>query len=164
MSKKLIGILLVVCMIVGLLPVIAMADEPKTAKVLIMNEIELTVTEGGPAAYTKNKEYTALGSTDGLVPAEGNPTFTAYGQELGTADNWNICFEWPQGGIPTVTLKDAKMDNYDNEKALFEIIPNADGTYTPTKSKAANFKPQSAIMPVAGFAHELRVVLEGDTM
>ena len=112
MKKKLFGILLALCLVVGLLPVTALADN--TAKILILGSVELSVTEGGAPVYTKNKEFDAANLSDGSC------TFKAWTQEPcdGTG-SWNVKFEWPAGGTPTVTLKDAKMDYYANDTEIY---------------------------------------------
>ena len=98
MKKRMLGLLLVICIVIGLLPVVALADTPTTAKILIMSTVEMAVTEGGSPVYLKNKEY------DAYNKADGSSTFKAWTQEKATQDNWNVKFEWPTGGTPTVTL------------------------------------------------------------
>lgn len=107
MKKQLISLLIAVCLIVGLLPVMAAADA-KTASVVIAG-VELTVTEGGAAAYTKNAEATYYGE------AEASTTFAGWKQVSADSTDWNVKFEYPTGGTPTLTFKGAKVDQYDNE-------------------------------------------------
>ena len=73
MKKKLISLLMAICLIVGLLPVMATADDANTATVLVAG-VELTVTEGGAAAYTKNAEATYY------AEAEATTSFTGWKQ------------------------------------------------------------------------------------
>ena len=59
MSKRIVGLLLVICLCVGLLPVVAMADEAtaKEVSIRILSWIDITAEEGGKIGYLKNKEY-----------------------------------------------------------------------------------------------------------
>ena len=56
MKKTFLGLLLVICLVIGLLPATVLADTPTTAKILIMSTVEMAVTEGGEPVYLKNKE------------------------------------------------------------------------------------------------------------
>ena len=163
--KKLLSLLLVLCLAIGLLPVAALADT-NTAKILILATEEMSVTEGGEPAYLKNKEF------DAANKADGSTTFKAWTQEKGTADAWNVKFEWPKGGIPTVTLKDAKFDYYDNATETYAYLKQADGSYISTANRTTsdlegggeteNNLIVSAIMPVLGCNIDLKVVLQGE--
>ena len=167
MRKTLIGLLLIVCLVVGLLPITALADN--TAKILILGTEELTVTEGGAAVYLKNKEF------DAANKADGSTTFKAWTQEAGTADNWNVKFEWPTGGIPTITLKDAKMDYYDNETETYAYI-NKGGSLVSTDNRTTqdlegrtnlgtDQNPLiAAILPVSGYNIDLKIILKGENL
>ena len=168
MKKTIFGLLLAVCMLLSLLPVTALADEPQTAKILILSTIEMAVTEGGEPAYLKNKEFDAFAKED------GSSTFKAWTQEAATKDDWNIKFEWPAGGTPTVTLKDAKMDYYDNATETYAYIKHTDGTLRSTANRLTadleNGGPTaknlviSGILPAPDCHIDLKVVLEGDNL
>lgn len=163
--KKLLSLLLVLCLAIGLLPVAALADT-NTAKILILATEEMSVTEGGEPAYLKNKEF------DAANKADGSTTFKAWTQEKATADDWNVKFEWPKGGTPTVTLKDAKFDYYDNATETYAYLKQADGSYISTANRTTadlegggeteNNLIVSAIMPVLGCNIDLKVVLQGE--
>ncbi|MBR2938192.1 MAG: hypothetical protein IKB80_06875, partial [Oscillospiraceae bacterium] len=104
MAKRIIGLVLALCLIVGLLPMIALADSstPKTA-ILKMNgrnnkststtAWEPTLTEGMDPIYR-------VINANGAIASKG-----------ASADNWCIRAEWPTGGNPTLTLKDATITN-----------------------------------------------------
>lgn len=166
MKKILFGVLLIICLVVALLPVTALADS--TAKILIMGSVELSVTEGGAPAYTKNKSFDAANTP------VGDSTFTAWTQEScdGTG-SWNVKFEWPAGGIPTVTLKDAKFDYYDNDWETYAYIDNG-GDYISTANRTTSDLEQggetennllvAAIMPVKDSIIDLKVVLKGNNL
>ena len=168
MKKKLIGFLLILCLVIGLLPVTALADN--TAKILILGSIELSVTEGGAPVYTKNKAFDAANTPDGAS------TFSAWTQEIcdGTG-TWNVKFEWPTGGTPTVTLKDAKFDYYDNDSELYAYIDKG-GDFVSTANRTTQDLEGStaegtdynllvsAIMPVSGCNIDLKVVLKGNNL
>ena len=167
MKKTLLSLLLVLCLAIGLLPVAALADA-NTAKILILGTEEMSVTEGGEPAYLKNKEFDAYNKED------GSSTFKAWTQEKTTADNWNVKFEWPKGGTPTVTLKDAKLDYYDNATETYAYIKQADGSYISTGNRITKDLEQggetennllvSAILPVPGCNIDLKVVLQGENL
>jgi len=166
MKKTIVALLLLVCMVVALLPTVALADNGNTAKIMILGSQELTVTQGGAPAYLKNKEF------DAFANAEGTATFKGWTQEPGDANNWNVKFEWPANGTPTVTLKDAKFDYFDNATETYAYIKTASGNLVSTanrstsdieSSKGSYANPLiSAIMPVAGYHFDLKVVLQGD--
>ena len=105
MSKKIIGLLLVLCLVVGLLPMAALADEPRKTKIRIESFTVVELTEGGAAVYFKNSEYD-------MYDQNGNVMSTkAYKQVKSDQNDWNVKCEWPAGGIVTVTLKNAKIVN-----------------------------------------------------
>ena len=92
--KKLLSVLLAICLIAGLLPVIASAAGI-TAKVEIISSADGTRTtleiSEGEARYM-------VTDANGLAHTES-----------ATASNYNIKFEWESGGVPTLYLKGAKL-------------------------------------------------------
>ena len=150
MSKKLIGLLLAVALVVGLLPMISLAAEAKTAKVGILSRIDMEVTQGGEAKYLKNSEYQGYNEDE-------EATSKGYTQVAGTKDDWNIKFEWKAGeAYPTLTFKDAKIDHlHDDGTKLFKA--NGDGTF----SKVTTL---SAILPKFNTAYDLKIVLQGQNL
>ena len=166
MKKRFFGILLALCLVVGLLPIAASADS--TAKILLMGSVELSVTEGGAPVYTRNKGFDASNAPDGSC------TFTAWTQEIcdGTG-TWNVKFEWPAGGTPTVTLKDAKFDYYDNDCEEYayldkggDLVSTANRTTDDLKTGGETERNLivAAIMPVKGYNIDLKVVLKGTNL
>ncbi len=104
MKKRILSLLLVICMVASLLPVIACAEDAKTAGVnfvkgytlntagdQVASTITLSTTEGGAAVY-------GLTTAEGLVTKDG-----------ANANNYHIKFEYPAGGTPTVYLKGANI-------------------------------------------------------
>ena len=98
MKKRILSLLLVMCMMAGMLTVMASAEDaatPKKAAVRIHESASkrsfIFATEGEPATYY-------------LTNADGY-----YTKENASATNYNIKFEWPAGGTATLTLKDAKI-------------------------------------------------------
>ena len=71
MNKKLISLLLAICLVIGLLPVMSIADDtPKTAKIAIMKAAtanELVVTEGGEPVYGKSVSFEGKKSTGAVI-------------------------------------------------------------------------------------------------
>ena len=53
LKKKLLGLLIVLCLVVAMIPILANATEA-TATVKFANTTELTVTRGGESKYLKN--------------------------------------------------------------------------------------------------------------
>ena len=149
--KKLLPLLLVLCMLVGLLPMAALADTAKKATISIESFTKVTVTEGGAAVYYKNSEYD-------MYDAEGNVMSTkAYKQVKSDENDWNLKVEWPTGGIVTVTLKNAKIVNAVNGSSGYWPSTNEDGEIEYKSKKLG------AIIPTKDTEMmDIKVVLEGD--
>ena len=127
MKKQFISILIAICLLVGLLPMAAMAADPKTATVVIAG-VELTVTEGGAAAYTKNAECTYYGEADATT------SFAGWNQVKADETGWNVKFEYPAGGTPTLTFKGAKVDQYDNANEKWYKFQKTDAGCTDAEN------------------------------
>lgn len=120
--KKLFSLLLAICLIAGLLPVVASAAGA-TAKASFINSengemVTLEVTDGGEAKY--------LVTEDGYAHAE-----------TATASNYNIKFQFVDGK-PTIFLKGANL-KAPNKKMCISISSSAGGPeeyvlYTETES------------------------------
>ena len=109
MRKKILGLLLALCLIVGLLPVTALADATDGKALLKFGWTKLELTGYDTPIYYKN------GSVE-KVDTKGNK-FTCIQPVLGDADNWNAKFEWKSGdAAPTLTLDGFIFDEYNNEK------------------------------------------------
>ena len=97
MKKKVLSLLLALCLIVGLLPLAAMAEE------------------AAPEVYTMARLLDNAGNKiwDENVPAGAATKYAVTSAEgaitEGTADNWNIKLEYPADGKPTLTLKGATL-------------------------------------------------------
>jgi len=146
MNKKLISLLVAICLVIGLLPVASIAadPEPATAKVAIGKTANvMEVTEGGAAAYGKSVAF------DGT---KQNGTAIGTGWEYTTAGasatDWNFKFVYPQGGVPTLTLKDAKLINTDANGNVMYKDGTSTGTWTGIMSRNE--------------VHDLKVVLQGE--
>jgi hypothetical protein len=127
MNKKLISLLVAICLVVGMLPIMSIAvnQEAATAKIAIMKasaDYTVEVTEGGEPIYGKSVAFDGFKSN-----GTANGTGWMYTQEGASATDWNFKFEYPQGGQPTLTLKDAKLVNLDaSGNTLY--VPKADGS------------------------------------
>lgn len=123
MKKRILSLLLVICMVASLLPMAVSAEDAKVASMTFAkgytlnadgdkasSDISLTVTEGGEAAY-------ALTTAEGLVT-----------KDSANASNYHIKFEYPAGGTPTLYLNGANIKNEANYgmrpgygKGLFDL-------------------------------------------
>lgn len=151
-------VLLAGCVV--LQPAKARADTNAVA-LQILDCGSIAVEEGGAPQYLKNKSYTGLSpvlENGSVVGVEEK--YTGWTQEKGSAEDWNIKFEWPTGGVPTLTLKDARLDNIGDDGRVF-YLPYTDGAgktqYLPNAGLAA-------ISPEYGLRKHfaLQVILQGD--
>ena len=113
--KKVFSLLIALCLIVGLLPLAALAEEATTPSVYITTKLnngdaDFWADAVAPGAATKYATTTAEG-----VVADG------------TADNWNVKLEYPADGKPTLTLKGATLKAGSGRYPL-HISGNADLT------------------------------------
>ena len=91
--KKLLGLLLAICLIAGLLPVVASAAG--NAKISIVSD----ATAGTTTSYAVEE-----GSTTYLITQGG-----AANTQTASESNYNIKITYPTGGEPTIYLKDATL-------------------------------------------------------
>ena len=137
MKRRILSLLLVICMVAGLLSVTVCAEDAKTATVAFAKSYgknsvgddvtypeRLTVSEGDEPAY-------AITNEEGLTVKTG-----------ANADNYNIKFEYPAGGTPTLYLKNANIANEyaygitpEYTKGLFDlkIVVEADSRVRSSK-------------------------------
>ena len=99
MKKKILSLLLALCLVVGLLPMIAMAEEVTIPE----KYIRVQVLQGTETAFWGD-----------VYMAPGNPTMYLVTNEAGaaaegTAENWNIKMEYPADGTATLTFKGAYL-------------------------------------------------------
>ena len=131
------------------------AATPDTAKIRLLSWTTLTATEGGSPVYYKNQSYqgyTSAGAANG----------TGWKQVVGTVDDWNVKFEYPAGGVPTLTLKDAKMDHIGDDGTTLYTANGTDAATGETLYKTTG--TLSAILPQSGSAYinDLKVILQGE--
>ena len=151
MMRRMLSLLLALSLVLGLLPAAAFADsaEPAAAKIAIMKAVAantVEVTEGGEPVYGKSVAFDGYNST-GVAKGTG----WMYTQEGASANDWNFKFEYPQGGVPTLTLKDAKLVQTD---AVGNTLYTADGISTGS---------WTAIAPRTQ-AIDLKIVLQGENV
>ena len=102
MAKRIIGLVLALCLIVGLLPMIALAEEATTPTATLKVN---TGTKEVPVLW--NPELTA-----GMAPAYAKVTAAGTTTTEGASEtDWNLKAEWPTNGKPTLTLKNANLVN-----------------------------------------------------
>ena len=108
MRKTIFGLLLALCLVVGLLPATAMAAEDNVIAHMRVGFTNLKLTAYDTPIYYKN-------ATKEFVDTKGN-TFNGVMPALGDADNWNLKFEWKTGEeAPTITMDGFIFDEYNNE-------------------------------------------------
>ena len=125
MKRRFLSILLALCMLTGLLPVVAYAATPADVPIKI-GGTSFKLTGYDSPVYTVN---TSKQTQD----TAGN-AFTKWGQTAtgANADNWNAKYEWKTGDPgPTLTLRGFKMDEWNNETGRLEA-KITDGEYTTT--------------------------------
>ena len=137
MKRKILSLLLVICMVATLFPTVFGATESKVAGVRLAKSysknsagtdvadlLKLASTEGGTPAY-------AITTEEGLITKTG-----------ATAENYNLKFEYPTGGTPTLYLRNAKIINTlsygitpDYDRGLFDlkIVVESDSSITAAK-------------------------------
>ena len=155
MNKKLISLLVAICLVIGLLPVMTIAASAE-AKISLMTWTAVTATEGGTPVYYKNVSYEGYTST-----GEPNGTGWEFTGTGASASDWNIKFEYPEGGVPTLTLKDVKLDNVgDNGAALYKKSVDPDTNEDVYKNTGSLW----AIFPKKYSVIDLKIVLQGDNV
>ncbi|MBR5022741.1 MAG: hypothetical protein IKY18_06035, partial [Oscillospiraceae bacterium] len=103
MNKKFISLLLAVCLVIGLLPVMAIAADPVTTATVTLFGTEVTIDLDPNTTDTPEALYWVNGA-DGGLPVEAQST-----------DNWNYSFTI-EGDDPTVTIRGA---NYHDKTVAF---------------------------------------------
>lgn len=156
MKKKILSLLLALCLIVGLLPLAAMAEEATVPEKWIRTSINNAGTrfwyyDGVDASGANLPKYWVPGT------AATYATTTAEGAVAdGTADNWNLKFEWPADGNPTLTFKGATLKGAYNEYPL-QLSGNVDLTVViesdssiDTTNRAAFYVTNSGLTTITG--------------
>ena len=151
MRRRVLSLLIALCLVIGLLPVMAFAAAAE-AKISLMTWTAVTAKEGGDPVYYKNVSYEGYTST-------GEPNGTGWEFAAGSASDWNIKFEYPEGDVPTLTLKDARLVQIgENGSVLYKKNVNADtgeATYKSTGNLTAIYPKKYAVI-------DLKVVLQGE--
>jgi len=109
MKKRTLGVILALCLLVGLLPITAYAETdlpvfyleyaaPDTAHDDSVPGVRVEMKAGDEAKYWTTGEHDQANYAG------------AYFLKESDASAWNVKLEYPTDGIPTVTLKDAKID------------------------------------------------------
>ena len=115
--KKHIGILLVICLLLSMLPVCATAEQftyGDVAGLQFVGDFLMEITKGGEALYAITDEF-------------GNPSTCSEN------DDWNIKFVY-EGDMPTLTLRGAQIGKYNAEKGEFyQMSSHGITSYEPTK-------------------------------
>ena len=117
MNKKTLALLLALCLIIGLLPVMAIADGGDLATPYILRF--------GFNNYELKKYDTPLYIKNGTVDTQDTAqnAFTAYVPTASgaNASNWNAKLEWKSGEAgPTLTLNGLKYDDFNNATGLWK--------------------------------------------
>ena len=107
--KRILTFVLMVCLIIGLLPMAAYAESDKPVFYLEYAAKDTGHTEGPGGIRVEMKagdepKYWVTGEFDAANYAG------YYFMKEGTAAEWNVKLEYPENGIPTVTLKNAKIN------------------------------------------------------
>lgn len=152
MNKKLISLLVAICLVIGLLPVASIAadPEPATAKVAITKtstDCIMEATEGGEPVYGKHVAFEGYKEAAGTTSLGTGYKFTMEGA---SATDWNFKFEYPQGGVPTLTLKNAKLINMDATGTVMFENGTSTGTWRAIQSR--------------NLVHDLKIVLQGENI
>ena len=119
----------------------------KTVTIRIMSWSDMTADESGKVSYYKTvakQGYTSQGVENGeyWTVASGN------------ANDWNIKFEYPRNGVPTLTFKNATLDHI-GEDGTALYTKQADGTFKYTGTL-------SAVLIKSGYISDLKVILQGN--
>ncbi len=102
MKRRILSLLLALCLVIGLLPMIALAEDTETATLTFKTRAG---TSGSMVTWTP-----AL--TAGMSPAYAKTTKEGTTTTEGaSATDWNIKVEWNPNDKPTLTLKDAYLVN-----------------------------------------------------
>lgn len=115
MKKRILSFLLIACMVASLLPVVTAAEAQKGATVGFVKGYG-TTADGKPRADTE-----MLKIKEGGEPLYATTTEEFFCKTEGaTAENYNIKFEYPAGGTPTLYLRGAHLKT----TMGYGIVPN----------------------------------------
>ena len=147
MAKRIIGLFLALCLVVGLLPMIALAEEGEEVPAITATLAIATGNNDAPVEW-KPALSEGMAAEYAKTTAEGNLVL-----EGASESDYNLKAEWPTGGKPTLTMKDATLTGenlYPNKKNIIQIGGSADfeillkGTNTlnghPARANAEDYK------------------------
>ncbi len=100
MTKRIIGLVLALCLIVGLLPMIALAENEITSTLAVTTGTNANLKQWNPTLSAGMTPAYAKTTTDGLITTDG-----------ASATDYNLMVEWPAGGTPTLTMNGATLTN-----------------------------------------------------
>ena len=101
MAKRIIGLFLALCLVVGLLPMMAMAEDT------VEKKSSVTIYAG----TNTDQDKWAPTMAEGMTPIYRKTTAEGRIVTGATAEDYNLKVEWPAGGNPSLTLKDATITN-----------------------------------------------------
>lgn len=137
--------------------------DSQTAILQILDYGTISVVKGGQPKYLRNQSYVGLSPVweNGYI-VDVVKKYTGWTQVEGSADNWNIKFVWPADGIPTLTLKNVKMDNVDSTGNSFCVATVNSST---GKTEYLRKPTLTGIAPALGsqnISFSLKIILQGD--
>lgn len=94
MKKRILGLLLALCLVVGLLPVTALAANP-----------QVNLQSAASSSALSGRWAVNAGTTAYYIVTDGKLTKTGADE-----NNWAMKFEHPTEGTPTLTMKNLNMD------------------------------------------------------
>ena len=149
MNKKCIALLLALSLIIGLLPVVAFTvsaeDEVLSEIIRVMgSSIDVRASTDGKCTYLKNETVTYK-RADSTTYEGTKWTVVASNTETEPSE-WNVKFAFPAGGVPTLTLKGAILDSFD------DTTENSYGTSVA----AITFKDSKPV-------YDLKIVIQQDS-
>ena len=108
MKRRILSLLLALCLVVGLLPMMVLAEEGETPAATAT----LTINTAGPhTASAKRVNWTPTLSA-GMAPVYAKTTDEGVVTTTGaSADDWNLKVEWAADGVPTLTMHNAYLVN-----------------------------------------------------
>ena len=148
MRRRILSLLLTLCLIVGLLPAVALPHahaegEAKKEMVRVMGYTDMEAWTDGRSTYAVNVpvdcSYTVTkedGSTE-TVTFQGTQWKLVATATKTEPEEWNLKFSWEEGGTPTLTLKGAILDYYDEDAGKYSTHFSADAYKYAIASKEA---------------------------
>ena len=105
MNKKLISLLVAICLVIGLLPVMSIATETVTSQTISLGGQSVTVDTDDTTTDIPAAIYWINNKTKNAVPTALDPTVSEDAAKI-AAGEWNYYFTIVDG-VPTLTLKNS---------------------------------------------------------